>query len=211
MLKKVFKGIGIGVGMTTGALGLYMYSNLKPSTDLILEESELPPISVFARHFYAGDLNEEFVTQTHKKFQQVTGQVSINDFRIMFDNEHLLENPEKRREAHGIIIESEEDYLKIQKYIEEKKDEMLTLTKLPKTKCIATSYSISSIEEAKEKMMSLEKVKEYLGWTHKDHIRYVIARFYSIDGKTMIRMTNGMIEDTRGPYGFSPLPQPIRK
>ena len=209
MLKKVFKGIGIGVGMIAGMQAVRMYANIR-SSDSILEESELPPLTIFAHHCYAYETDEkDFKRKCLRALKEGLDRRNVEFISITFDDENRLENKGQARLAFGLIIKSEEDYLRIQKHIEDKKDKMLTLTKLPMTKCIKTSISFLSVQETEEKVKHAQKLKEYQESTNKDFINFMI---FGVDlDKKMASFTLALIEDTTGPYDFSVLPHPIKK
>ena len=209
MLKKVLKGIGIGVGMTAGMQAVRMYANIR-SSDSILEESELPPLTIFAHHCYGYEMDEkEFKRKSVRALNEAIDHRNVDAVIISFDDENRLENKGQARFAFGFVIKSEEDYLKVQKHIEDKKDKKMTLTKLPITKCIKTSSSFSFVEGVKEKVIHALKLKEYLESTNKDLIKFMM---FGVDyDKKMPSLTIALIEDTTGPYGFSPLPHPIKK
>ena len=206
MLRIVVKGIGMGIVLTGGIGAVYMYANQMLS-DPIFEESELAPMAIFAKHCYAADMNNKFMEEGFDIFEEATGHHHKETVNIYFERSDLLQNRRMNRIAIGFIIESEEDYRKIMKYIEEKKDKTLTLTDLPRTKWVKKTFKLSSERASNEYNTYSKKLDDYRTSTKKDSIWLRMTRYHE-EGTSV---TEGLIEDTRGPFDFSPLPHPIKK
>ena len=210
MLGKVVKGIGTGLLLTGGfGVGYLWSSGYLPLPKI--EESEITEMSLFSKHFNFNKMDSDVLHKLAEEVGKATDNPGFRPFfNLFFEDGELLKNTNEVRMAAGFRIDSPEDYILLEKYLNRKKENILTLTTTPKTKCLKVSLPllappalhITISEYYRNKM-----IEKHYEAGKKD---YILLRLNQYNDKNIPTLDLILIEDTKGPFGFSRLPPPDR-